>query len=184
MNATTAVDAEDDATGGTPRSRPKKGVQEGPAATLRIIAGFKLLEAALLIVVGLSVLGLLDKSWLHELVEWLDALSLREGRRLTSELAGKAVKLLGATSVRRLELIALGCFGYAAVFVVEATGLWLKKRWAEYLTIVVTASLLPFEVMELMHRATVAKGLTLLVNLLVLGYLIWNVVRKRGTAER
>ena len=38
---------------------------------------------------------------------------------------------------------------YAAVEGIEAVGLWYGRRWAEYLTLIVTASLLPFEIYEL-----------------------------------
>lgn len=152
----------------------------GSASTLRVIAAFKFAEALLLIAAGLGVLGLVRADWQHAMVDWLDALSLREGRRLTSELAGKAADALGETSVARLELIAIGCFVYGGVFLVEAIGLWRKKRWAEYLTTIVTASLLPFEVMELVHRQSAARILTLVVNLLVVGYLIRRLWEERS----
>ena len=157
----------------------QSAAKERGGSTLRIIAGFKLAEAVLLIAAGLGALGLLDKDLQNEMVGWLDDLSLREGRRLTSALAGRAAHLLGTMPGNRLLWIAVGCFGYASVFVVEAVGLWLRKRWAEYLTIVVTASLLPFEVIELSHRVSVGKVLALVVNLLVLGYLVWNLAQKR-----
>ncbi len=147
--------------------------------TLRLIAGFKLFEALLLIVAGLGALGMVEPAWQHEIMGWLDDLSLREGRRLTSELAGKASDALGTMSVGRFVLIAIGCFVYAAVFLVEATGLWLRKRWAEYLTTIVTASLLPFEIIELLHKLSTARALTLFVNVVVLIYLIWHLVTKR-----
>ena len=38
---------------------------------------------------------------------------------------------------------------YAAVEGIEAFGLWYQRRWAEYLTFIVTASLLPLEIYEL-----------------------------------
>ena len=147
--------------------------------TLRLIAGFKLFEALLLIVAGCGALGMIEPTWQHSIVGWLDDLSLREGRRLTSELAGKASDALGTMSMQRFVLIAIGCFVYAAVFLVEATGLWLRKRWAEYLTTIVTASLLPFEIMELVHKVSTARALTLFINVVVLLYLVWHLVSKR-----
>jgi uncharacterized membrane protein (DUF2068 family) len=155
----------------------------GKSATLRVIAFFKLLEALPLILAGLGALGLLNPAWQHTFVEWLDQLSLREGRRLLSEVASKAIDSLSATSAQRLVLIAIGCFAYGSVFVAEAVGLWLGKRWAEYLTTVVTASLLPFEVVELMHHVSAARAATLLTNLLVVGYLVWRLVRDREKKE-
>ena len=76
-------------------------------------------------------------------------------------------------------LVAIGCFVYGGVFVVEATGLWLGKRWAEYLTTLVTASLLPFEIMEVTRRVSAPRVVTLVINLLVLAYLIWRLVSQR-----
>ena len=148
-------------------------------STLRFIAVFKLLKALLLIVAGCGVLGLLDPEWQRTIVDWLDLLALREGRRLTSEVASKAVELLGAATLEKLVMIAIGCFVYGGVFLVEAVGLWLRKRWAEYLTTIVTASLLPFEAMELVERLTVARAAVLVVNLAVLVYLVRRLVVNR-----
>ncbi len=157
--------------------------QKSTSTTLRIIAIFKLLQGLLLVVTGLGALGLLNPDWQQSLVDWLDALSLREGRRLTSEFAGRAVDALGAASLERLVLVAIGCFVYGGVFVIESIGLWLGKRWAEYLTTIVTASLLPFELYELMEKVSAPRLATLVVNLLVLGYLIWKLVSQRPGRE-
>ena len=151
------------------------------SSTLKFIGGFKFFQGILLIIAGLGALGLLNPDWQQSLVEWLDQLSLREGRRITSGLAGRAVDVLGAASLQRLVLVAVGCFVYGGVFVVESIGLWLGKRWAEYMTTIVTASLLPFEIIELVHRVTVPRIGTLVVNLAVLGYLVWRLVSKRPT---
>lgn len=153
------------------------------SSTLRVIAVFKNLQGLLLIVTGLGALGLLNPEWQQSFVDWLDALSLREGRRLTSELAERAVDAVGAASLERLVMVAIGCFVYGGVFVIESIGLWLGKRWAEYLTTIVTASLLPFEIYELVEKVSVPRVATLVVNLLVLGYLIWKLVSQRPGAH-
>lgn len=153
---------------------------ESKSSTLRVIAVFKLLQGLLLVVTGLGALGLLDPGWQQSFVDWLDQLSLREGRRLTSELAGRAIDALGQAGPQRLVLVAIGCFAYGSVFVVESIGLWLGKRWAEYLTTIATASLLPFEVMEVLHRASAPRVATLVVNLLVVAYLVWRLVSQRS----
>ena len=41
-------------------------------------------------------------------------------------------------------------FAYSALFLVEGTGLFFEKRWAEYLTIVATVSFIPVEIYELL----------------------------------
>ncbi|MEA2133047.1 MAG: hypothetical protein QOC68_956 [Solirubrobacteraceae bacterium] len=62
---------------------------------------------------------------------------------------------------------------YAAVEGLEAWGLWYQKRWAEYLTFLVTASLLPLEVYELAHRLTPFKVLAFVINVAVVAYLLF-----------
>ncbi len=52
-------------------------------------------------------------------------------------------------------------------------GLWLTKRWAEYLTFLATAILLPFEIYELTNKVSVLKIIGFLINLAVVVYLIW-----------
>jgi uncharacterized membrane protein (DUF2068 family) len=62
---------------------------------------------------------------------------------------------------------------YAAVEGLEAWGLWYQKRWAEYLTFLVTASLLPLEIYELAHRLTFFKLVAFLINVAVVAYLLF-----------
>src|ERR1035441_6081194 len=82
-----------------------------------------------------------------------------------------------------LRIIALFKF-VKAVVLVEGTGLWLRLRWAEWVTVIATTSLIPFELWELFvrppgHRWTVFA--TLLVNVLIaayLGYLLRSAQRR------
>jgi hypothetical protein len=43
---------------------------------------------------------------------------------------------------------------YAGLLLTEGLGLLLRKRWAEYLTIITTAGLIPIELYEMSRRAT------------------------------
>ena len=69
------------------------------------------------------------------------------------------------------------------MFLVEGIGLWRGKKWAEYLTIAVTASLLPFEVVAVVHRVTLVRVATLVINSVVIAYLVWEL-RARSAKER
>jgi uncharacterized membrane protein (DUF2068 family) len=62
---------------------------------------------------------------------------------------------------------------YAFVEGLEAWGLWFQRRWAEYLTFLVTTSLLPLEVYELAHRLSVFKLLAFAINVAVVAYLLF-----------
>jgi uncharacterized membrane protein (DUF2068 family) len=72
-----------------------------------------------------------------------------------------------------LRLVGLVFLVYALVEGIEAFGLWYQRRWAEYLTFVVTASLLPLEGYELAHRLSALKVVTIAINLAVVAYLLW-----------
>ena len=85
------------------------------------------------------------------------ALRRRRRRRASSRSSTRRRR---ATSLRSGSARSL----YATVFLVEGIGLWRGKKWAEYLTIGVTASLLPVEVMALVHRVTLVRVATLVIN--------------------
>jgi uncharacterized membrane protein (DUF2068 family) len=71
-----------------------------------------------------------------------------------------------------LRLVGAVLAVYAIVEGIEAVGLWYQRRWAEYLTFLVTTSLLPLEVYELVHKLSPLKVLTILINLAVVAYLL------------
>jgi uncharacterized membrane protein (DUF2068 family) len=79
---------------------------------------------------------------------------------------------LFTTSSAHLHQLAAVLLVYGAVEGIEAVGLWYQRRWAEYLTFIVTASLLPFEVYEIAHRTTPFKIIAFIINLAVVVYLL------------
>jgi uncharacterized membrane protein (DUF2068 family) len=79
---------------------------------------------------------------------------------------------LFGVSIRNLYLIAAAAAAYGALEATEAVGLWLGRRWAEYLTFVATAVFVPYEIYELTRSVTWLKLLTLAINLLIVSYLL------------
>ena len=75
-------------------------------------------------------------------------------------------------------------FGYAALGLLEGIGLMMEKEWAEYLTALITASFLPLEIYELTHRITWLRVGFFVVNLAVLAYLVFHLIRRRVVAAR
>jgi uncharacterized membrane protein (DUF2068 family) len=71
-----------------------------------------------------------------------------------------------------LTLVAVGLLLYGLLEGVEGVGLWLAKRWAEYLTVVATAAFLPIEVHELLNSVTVTKVGAFLINVAAVVYLV------------
>ena len=72
-----------------------------------------------------------------------------------------------------IELVGVAVLVYAVVEGVEAIGLWYQKRWAEYLTFIVTTSFIPIEVYELIHKFTPFKVFALIVNTAIVIYLLY-----------
>ena len=138
---------------------------------IRIIALFKVVKALLLAGVGLGSLKLLNPAAAVAAERWASALAWRLGPRYASAVQAGVSNLEDS----KLRLIAVIAFLYAGLFAVEGVGLWMTRRWAEYLTIIATTSFVPFEIYELFRHASWQRSATLGINLLVVGYLVWKV---------
>jgi uncharacterized membrane protein (DUF2068 family) len=138
---------------------------------LRLIAVFKLLKASLLIVVGAGILRLIHNDLVTELDHWIAGLGLDPGNRYVDHLLSKAASI----SPHQVRDLGLGSLVYAALFMTEGIGLWLLQRWAEWFTVVITASLLPIEVYEIHRHPTAVKILVLIVNVAVVVYLLCRI---------
>ena len=79
---------------------------------------------------------------------------------------------LFTTSSTHLHLLGAVLLAYGAIEGLEAVGLWYQRRWAEYLTFLVTTSLLPLEVYEIVNRTTPFKVLAFVINAAVVIYLL------------
>jgi uncharacterized membrane protein (DUF2068 family) len=134
---------------------------------LRLIALFKFGKAALLIAVGLGALKLLDPAIVARAQSWGAALAASSDRQLVQHLLARAAGLPPG----RLEVLAIGAFLYAGLFTTEGVGLWLARRWAEYLTLVATASFVPIEAFEVTRRLSLPRIGALVLNLGVVVYL-------------
>lgn len=80
---------------------------------------------------------------------------------------------LFAVSTAHLHWYGIAVAAYAAINGIEAVGLWRARRWAEYLTLIEVAVLLPVEIHELTVRVSPLKMVTLVLNLAVVAYLLW-----------
>jgi uncharacterized membrane protein (DUF2068 family) len=98
------------------------------------------------------------------------------------------LRRLFAVSVTNLYLVAAAAAAYAALEGTEAVGLWLGRRWAEYLTFIATAVFVPYEIYELTKSISWLKLLTLVINLIIVIYLLAAKrlfgLRGGGKAER
>jgi uncharacterized membrane protein (DUF2068 family) len=150
---------------------------------LEIIGAFKLLKAVLLIV-GAVLLPIVGKGHMDALFWLLRHLSVDPHAHYFQELVRKLIDLSP-----KFPLISVGMFCYGVIFSVEGIGLLLRKHWAEYLTVIVTASFLPLEVYELIHHTTAVKGFVIALNVAIVVYLVLRLklshkARQHSSAKR
>jgi uncharacterized membrane protein (DUF2068 family) len=139
------------------------------------IAAYKLFIALVFVAVGVGALHLVGRDVGDVLSSLVSDLRFNPEGRFVNFILDKA-SLLDDPALRR---IGFGAFCYSAVSIVEGVGLYLEKVWAEYLTLAITASFLPIEIRELMHRFTWMRVGIFVINLVVLIYLVVIVVERQ-----
>src|SRR6516225_3298585 len=120
---------------------------------LRTIALYKLVKVVLLLAVAYGELRLSDASIAAKLLSWAQAKPYGLEHRIVMQL----LEWLSGLSVSRIHALRMVTLAYAAVFAVEGVGLWMEKRWAEWLTVIITSSLIPLELWEIFLRPTIGK---------------------------
>jgi uncharacterized membrane protein (DUF2068 family) len=146
------------------RSRPK-GVL--------YIAIYKILEGLLLLAAAFGVLKLLHHDVEAIAYHWVNVVRIDPGNYFIHHL----LERLANVDDHRLKELSVGTFIYAAIALVEGVGLALRKRWAEYFTVIITISFIPLESYELWRHVTPLKITLLIVNIIVVAYLIVELRR-------
>jgi uncharacterized membrane protein (DUF2068 family) len=145
---------------------------------LRTIALYKFAKVFLLLLAAYFELQLHDRSVSGKLMTW--AVARPSG--LEHMMVTRALEWFSGLSEAKIHALRFVTFTYAAVFAVEGIGLWMEKRWAEWLTTIITASLIPFEIWEFLQRPNFGKAAVVIANAAIVAYLFWHV-RKRGRQE-
>ena len=138
-----------------------------------LIAAFKLLKGLALLAVGIAVHMLANKNLVAEAQHWVDLFRVDPHNHYLHLLLEKLTNV----DAHKLHALSVGTFVYSALFLTEGVGLFLRKRWAEFLTVISTAGLIPLELYELFHLPTPIRAILLLVNLAVVAYLIFEIRR-------
>jgi uncharacterized membrane protein (DUF2068 family) len=156
-------------------------MQSSQDKLIRLVAVFKILKAATLIVTGIGILKLMHMDVARELDHWVAMLGLDPGSRYVSQAIQQATNL----SPHRIRELGLVSFVYAGLFLTEGIGLWLLKRWAEWFTVIITSSLLPFEIYEIHRHPTAIKIVVLVINVAIVVYLLYRIAKEpRGSRRR
>jgi uncharacterized membrane protein (DUF2068 family) len=117
------------------------------------------------------------------LYDWLYTLTDSFERRLL-ERGLNWVDSLGADRIRNIAIVTSV---YTGVLLTEGVGLWLRKTWAEWLTVIASASLIPFEFWHLFFgkpHTPWAVAAAILLNIIIVIYLVWVLRRSRRARQR
>jgi len=156
-----------------PPRRPsaKKSAKEPFSAALFLIGLFKLFKALLLIAVGVGALKFLHKDLAGTVLHWVQVLRFDPENQYVHRLLLRVFRV----TPKQLKELSVGTFLYAGLFATEGIGLLLRRRWAEYFTIVTTGALIPLEIYEIAKHFTALKLGVTAVNILIVWYLVARV---------
>jgi uncharacterized membrane protein (DUF2068 family) len=138
------------------------------------IAAERTFRAIVLVAVGIALVSHPHANWASDISHLAQKLGLNPNDNWIHKIINDAHKITAHEDIV-FGTIALA---YGALEGTEAYGLWKRRRWGEWLTLIATSLLLIPEVWALTKSATPLKIGGLLVNLLVVAYLFWRLRRK------
>ena len=142
-------------------------------AFIKVIIVERLVKSTILILLAIGLLVAGRKGWLDNWADYAEnQLNLNVGRGIIMQLLLRGLVYVGAFS--HINLLALSAIAYAALEATEGVGLAMRRRWADYLTVIATGILIPYEVYEVVVHPTLFKVGALLLNLAVVGYLAYR----------
>ncbi len=155
------------------------GKKVQPRKGLFLIAIFKLIKGALLLLVGIGAFSMMNRDLGAQTANLAAMLHIDADNHYLHKL------IVGLTGVdhRKLEEIGVGTFFYATLMFTEGIGLMMRKKWAEYFTIIATSSFVPLEIYELCRRLTFTRLGVLFLNIGIVVYLIYCLAQERRSQE-
>jgi uncharacterized membrane protein (DUF2068 family) len=142
-------------------------------AFIKVIIFERILKATVLIALAIGLLAAGRKGLLTEWAAYAqDQLNLQVGHGLIVRLLLRLLLVVG--TFNHATVLAIGAIAYALLEGTEGVGLAMRRRWAEYLTVIATGTLIPYELYEVGLHPTLFKVGALLLNVAVVGYLAYR----------
>jgi len=141
---------------------------------LRLIGAFKLAKGIFLIAAAISVFRLIHRDLGEEILKWARRFHIAPGSPVVQDLVDRVL------TVTHKQLIVFGIvlLVYSAMFLIEGVGLLLLQHWAEWMTVITTCGLIPFEIYEIYHKPGWTKAAATAINVALAAYLIVRVRRE------
>jgi uncharacterized membrane protein (DUF2068 family) len=142
-------------------------------AFIKVIIVERIVKAIVLIALAVGLLVAGERGLLTSWAQYAnEELNLEPGNNLIVQFLLRLLLLAGTFS--HVTVLAIGAIAYALLEGTEGVGLAMRRRWAEYLTVIATGVLIPYEAYEVIHRVTLFKVGALLLNVAVVGYLAYR----------
>lgn len=143
---------------------------------LLLIGAVKILKALLLVALALGAHRLANShDGVGTIYSWAAHVRIDPDNRFIHTLISR----ISFTDEKKLELISMGTWVYAGLFTLEGVGLLLRRRWAEWLTCVITGLFIPLELFEIFRHLRLTPVIVLIINVLIVIYLVHRL-RARG----
>jgi uncharacterized membrane protein (DUF2068 family) len=146
-------------------------VRPGHDQWIIAIGVFKLVQAGLFILLGIGAIRLLHQDLMRVTEHFILAMRFNPEGHFVNLILEKVAMI----DPHRLREISAAIFAIAGLDIVEGTGLVMEKAWAEFVTLILTASFLPFEIFEILRHTTWIRVSLTLINLAVVVYLLYYV---------
>jgi uncharacterized membrane protein (DUF2068 family) len=144
------------------------------ASGLRTVASYEAAKGLLVLAAGVGLLGLVHRDVQEMGEELVRHFHLSPSSRYPRVFLALTAKVNDGW----LWALALGSVVYAVLRFTEAYGLWHERRWAAWMGAISGGIYVPFELVELIRKATLLRAASLVINLLVVGYLLWVLWRR------
>jgi uncharacterized membrane protein (DUF2068 family) len=144
------------------------------------IAAERTFRAIVLFGVGIALIANPHHNWGQTVANFARDVGLNPNSNGIERIIHK----LHAISAHRYAVFGIIALAYGVLEAIEGYGLWRRRRWAEYLTVVATSLLFIPEIWELVNRATPLKVGALLANIAIVAYLIFRLRTSRGSDTR
>ncbi len=142
-------------------------------AFIKVIIVERIVKATVLTVLAIGLLVAGNKGWLDTWADYAEnQLNLNVGRGIIMQLLLRVVEYVG--DFNQITLVAISALAYASLEGTEGVGLAMRRRWAEYLTVIATGGLIPYELYEVVRHPSLLKLGALALNLAVVGYLAYR----------
>jgi uncharacterized membrane protein (DUF2068 family) len=142
------------------------------------IAAERALRSVLLIAAGLVLVTHPHADWASELTRMASRFGLNPNSNWVRRIVNELRRIHGSEDV----LFGVIALAYGVLEGVEAYGLWNRRRWAEWLTVLATSLLLVPEIWELTKSISLLKVGALVVNILIVAYLLRRILRRERDA--